>query len=260
MFLSTGRVYSWGAYSSGALGLGHPDLPNTPLAIPPPQPHEEPGTASTAATPPSPGFVQRAQAFFPPMPATPAYLSSLLPGGLLGGPGPAVVPRRHVNPPERVDKPTEIIFDGEEQLCPADDGRGHGGAPGPAPESPRTGPKRTKFVYSITAGGWHSGCLAVDHNLDDGSPADADPKEQVEAPVIDCYPPQGARSSSPSGDAAPLTPAPDAIGVGPGRINVRASPFRIGFAGRGANRGAGGSGFTRGGGATYRRPADDSAS
>ena len=256
MFLPTGRVYSWGAYSSGALGLGHPDLPNTPLAIPPPLPHEESATATPTAATPAPGLVQRAQAFLPPMPATPAYLSSLLPGGLLGGPGPAVVPRRHVNPPERVDKPTEIIFDGEEQLSPVDGG--HGGALGPASSPSRTGPKRNKFVYSITAGGWHSGCLAVDLNLDEGSPSDA--KEQVEAPVIDCYPLQGARSGSPSGHAAPLTPATDAAGAGLGGINVHASPFRIGFAGRGAHSGVGGSGLTRGGGATYRRPSDDTAS
>ena len=256
MFLPIGRVYSWGAYSSGALGLGHPDLPNTPLAIPPPLPHEEPATATPTAATPAPGLVQRAQAFFPPMPATPAYLSSLLPGGLLGGPGPAVVPRRHVNPPERVDKPTEIIFDGEEQLLPVDDV--HVEVAGPASSPSRTGPKRKKFVYSITAGGWHSGCLAVDLNLDEGSPSHA--KAQVEAPVIDCYPPQGALSSSPSGDAAPLTPVTDAAGAGLGRINVRATPFRIGFAGRGASRGAGGSGLTRGGGGTFRRPSDDSAS
>ncbi|KAG0667110.1 hypothetical protein C6P46_002521 [Rhodotorula mucilaginosa] len=252
---SNGRVYSWGAYSSGALGLGHPDLPNTPLAIPPPLPHEEPAAATPTAATPAPGLVQRAQAFLPPMPATPAYLSSLLPGGLLGGPGPAVVPRRHVNPPERVDKPTEIIFDGEGQLSTVDGGRG--GAPGPA-STPTTRTKRNKFVYSITAGGWHSGCLAVDLNPDEGSRAAAGAK--VETPVIDCYPAQAVRSS-PSGEAAPLTPATDAAGAGLGGINVRAGPFRIGFAGRGANRGAGGSGLTRGGGgATYRRPLDDSAS
>jgi SCF-associated factor 1 len=237
------------------LGLGHPDLPNTPLAIPPPLPHEEPAAATPTAATPAPGLVQRAQAFLPPMPATPAYLSSLLPGGLLGGPGPAVVPRRHVNPPERVDKPTEIIFDGEGQLSTVDGGRG--GAPGPA-STPTTRTKRNKFVYSITAGGWHSGCLAVDLNPDEGSRAAAGAK--VETPVIDCYPAQAVRSS-PSGEAAPLTPATDAAGAGLGGINVRAGPFRIGFAGRGANRGAGGSGLTRGGGgATYRRPLDDSAS
>lgn len=246
---SNGRVYSWGAYSSGALGLGHPDLPNTPLAIPPPLPREEPATAPTSATP-APGLVQRAQAFLPPMPATPAYLSSLLPGGLLGGPGPAVVPRRHVNPPERVDKPTEIIFDGEEIST------ANGGYAGAA-STPRTGPKRNKFVYSITAGGWHSGCLAVDLNLDEGLPAAAE--EEVDMPVIDCYRASSARSS-PSREA-PSTSTSDNSGTGFGGLNVHASPFRIGFAGRGANRGAGGSGLTRGGGgATYRRPSDNSAS
>lgn len=249
LFSSTGRVYSWGAYSSGALGLGHPDLPNTSLAIPPPLPREEPATAPTSAIP-APGLVQRAQAFLPPMPATPAYLSSLLPGGLLGGPGPAVVPRRHVNPPERVDKPTEIIFDGEEIST------ANGGYAGAA-STPRTGPKRNKFVYSITAGGWHSGCLAVDLNLDEGLPAAAE--EEVDMPVIDCYRASSARSS-PSREA-PSTSTSDNSGTGFGGLNVHASPFRIGFAGRGANRGAGGSGLTRGGGgATYRRPSDNSAS
>ncbi|GAA5885649.1 hypothetical protein JCM3774_002553 [Rhodotorula dairenensis] len=277
---SSGRILSWGAYSSGALGLGHPDLPNTPLTVPSPPP-PPPTTASTAtadAATPAPGLVQRAQAFLPPMPATPAYLSSLLPGGLLGGPGPAIVPpRRHLNPPDRVDKPTEIIFDGEElsSVAPVDNGDSSSGtmtttaAPAPAPM------KRKKFVYSITAGGWHSGCLAVDLDSDAAlagslSTASAGAEEAVDPPVIDFDLARAGDTNAPGrweGTAPPLvrgaggTPLPTEEnadvrlgGLGAPRAT---GPFRIGFAGRGANRGAGGSGFTGRGGVTYRTARND---
>ncbi|GAA5982091.1 hypothetical protein JCM10908_004734 [Rhodotorula pacifica] len=228
---SSGRVLSWGAYSSGALGLGHPDLPDTPLTVPAEQPVESPAA-------PSPGFVQRAQAFLPPMPATPAYLASLLPGGSLGGPGPAVVPRRHLNPPERVDKPTEIIFDGEEVS------RAPGSVESASTSSASAAPKRTNFVFSITAGGWHSGCLAVDL---DG--ADASTKQDAEEPIIDFSASSPTTATTPSEGVGAQESAGCAASFGD--LGAQTSPFRIGFTGRGANRGVGG-GLTRGGGGAFR--------
>lgn len=156
---------------------------------------------------------------------------------------PAPPPARVLNPPERVDTPTEVVLA---------DARG-----------------RRRFVYAVTAGGWHGGCLAVD--LEEGEieaaaegegsrarPAtngDAPPEE--EEPTIET-----AFETTRRGD-----PAADArTGMGPDREREagadaeegtgegpfaawRMGPMRIGFAGRGrgAPRGAGaGSGLVRG--------------
>lgn len=209
------------------------------------------------------------------MPATPAYLSSLLPGGFLGGPGPAIVPpRRHLNPPDRVDTPTEIIFDGEE-VPPRPHGEGEESSGGSVVVATEAPPPRLKFVYSITAGGWHSGCLAVDLDSDDrpsaASSSTASAKaETADPPVIDFYRAQGDMNVAPrEGTSAPPlirggppagggTPMPsENAGVTFGALNAgTAGPFRIGFAGRGAHRGAGGSGFTGRGGVTYRTTRD----
>lgn len=174
--LSAGRILSWGAFSAGALGLGHPELPNTPLSPKPPADSADTAGRAAQVAPPAPaGLMQRAQAFLPPMPAVPPQLAGLLPGGLIGGPGPVVGARpRRVDAPDRVDKPTQVEFD--TQLT-----------------SERKRNKKEPFVYSITAAGWHSACLAVE--LDDSAslaasviPGGTEREEgEGEEPVIDFH-------------------------------------------------------------------------
>ncbi|GAA5849559.1 hypothetical protein JCM8547_000497 [Rhodosporidiobolus lusitaniae] len=140
---SNGRLYSWGAFSAGALGLGHPRLTNTPLSAPISSP-----PPSSAAQPPAPTPLPRpvdpnrppAQGFSRPQvqPQPPG----LFPGFMQPRAAARVPP-----PPERVDKPTRVRFHGEA----AD-----------AQEGGQEQQNKGKFVYAIAAAGWHSGCLAVD--------------------------------------------------------------------------------------------------
>lgn len=98
------QVLSWGQFSSGALGIGHPRLLGTPL-----------------------------------------YNSQTTPAQ-----APPVNPHRFVYraPVAEIKTPTLIEFEGDDQVV----------------ESNRT---KGKFVFSLTASGWHSGMLAFE--LGEGS-------------------------------------------------------------------------------------------
>ncbi|GAA5885629.1 hypothetical protein JCM6882_007502 [Rhodosporidiobolus microsporus] len=139
---SNGRLYSWGAYSAGALGLGHPQLSNTPLSAPHP-----PAGPSSADQPGQVGVLP----FPPPQQQPPALFPGFLPPRALPRPPP---------PPDRVDKPTRVRFHSES-------------ADGSAAGTNTSG----KFVYAVAAAGWHSGCLAVDLDAD-SSPAAAAAEEE----------------------------------------------------------------------------------
>ncbi|GJN89046.1 hypothetical protein Rhopal_002020-T1 [Rhodotorula paludigena] len=172
---SSGRIYSWGAYSNGALGLGHPQLSGTPLSIPP---------VSASQVPPQDA------ASIPPVPIQ--------------------------RPPERVDKPTRVRFPGETDGADAGEER------------------RDKFVYSVTASGWHSGCLAVDTS----SRASASGAQEPLIPLDASTAAQAAER-----EFAELRRRQDEEQLNGsqswmGRLGT-AMPFRIGFAGRGAARGGG---------------------
>ncbi|GAA6019579.1 hypothetical protein JCM11491_001344 [Sporobolomyces phaffii] len=84
---SSGQLYSWGAFSGGALGLGHPVLSNTPLSA----------TPSQTSSDDRPGATRTRQ---PP---------ALLPGFAPNRPRMNDRPRA----PERIDRPTRIEFDGD---------------------------------------------------------------------------------------------------------------------------------------------------
>ncbi|GAA5830696.1 hypothetical protein JCM11251_001047 [Rhodosporidiobolus azoricus] len=123
---SNGRLFSWGSYSAGALGLGHPQLSNTPLSAP---------------HPPLPAIDNS-----PPQQQRPAVFPGFIP--------PRPIPRLPP-PPERVEKPTRVRFQGEStDISDSEEGT-------------------VKFVYGVAAAGWHSGCLAVD--LDAATEAMAEP-------------------------------------------------------------------------------------
>ncbi|GAA5903797.1 hypothetical protein JCM8208_006582 [Rhodotorula glutinis] len=214
---SSGHLLAWGAWSAGALGLGHPQLANTPLSSP------------TAALPP-----RDSQPHPLPYPM-PQFGDAPLPHPLFPGLLPARPAAPVQRPPERVETPTRVRFHGELR----------GGT--------ETG--KGKFVYAVTASGWHSGCLAVDASspsststststsatrLDDGG----DEQEQEE-PMIRLRRPATAEQ-----ELAGLARAADEETLNGsrgwmGRLGAM-GPFRVGFAGRGARGGGGGP--TRGGG------------
>ncbi|GAA6007745.1 hypothetical protein JCM10207_004859 [Rhodosporidiobolus poonsookiae] len=129
---SDGQLLSWGSFSAGALGLGHPQLSGTPLSAPYPPP--APPAEQPAQPPPLPGLPG---AFPPAQRQPPALFPGFLP------PRPIVRPPP---PPQKVDNPTRIRFAGEED----------------APAEGSSSEQRRKYVYAVAAGGWHSGCLAVD--------------------------------------------------------------------------------------------------
>lgn len=157
---------------------------------------------------------------------------------------PAPPRARVLNPPERVDTPTEVVLA---------DARG-----------------RRRFVYAVTAGGWHSGCLAVDLEEGEIEPAaggegsrarpatngDAPPEEEEEPTIETAFgttgrgdPAADARTGmGPDRGREAEADAEEGTGEGPFAA-WRMGPMRIGFAGRGrgAPRGAGaGSGLVRG--------------
>lgn len=112
----TGQLFSWGAYSAGALGLGHPQLLDTPLSAPWPPP------ASPRAPEPSTNM--------------PGRFPGFAPGRTI-----ARVP----DAPEKVERPTLVRFAGDAKEALVGGER-----------------KKGKFVFAITASGWHSGALAVE--------------------------------------------------------------------------------------------------
>ncbi|KPV75230.1 uncharacterized protein RHOBADRAFT_53234 [Rhodotorula graminis WP1] len=214
---SSGHLFAWGAWSAGALGLGHPQLANTPLSSP------------TAAPPPRDSQQQPRPYPMPQFGDAPQQPHPLFPGFLPARPA-APVQR----PPERVDMPTRVRFHGELR----------GGT--------ETG--RAKYVYAVAASGWHSGCLAVEASSSSPSStsttatrpdADDDDDEQEE-PMIRLQ-----RRATAEQEMADLARAADEERLNGsrgwmGRLGTM-GPFRVGFAGRGA-RGGGAGGLTRGGG------------
>ncbi|GAA5928330.1 hypothetical protein JCM10213_005709 [Rhodosporidiobolus nylandii] len=128
---SSGQLYSWGAFSAGALGLGHPQLSNTPLSASPIASPSS-GPADQPQLRALPRVIDPPNAFPPAQRQPPPIFPGFLPPRPAPRPPPA---------PQRVEKPTRIRFEGE----PADGDAGTG-----------------KFVYAVAAAGWHSGCLAVD--------------------------------------------------------------------------------------------------
>ncbi|BGP39721.1 hypothetical protein JCM10449v2_003672 [Rhodotorula kratochvilovae] len=208
---SSGHLYSWGAYSAGALGLGHPQLPNTPLS-----------SAAANATPPAPEAQQPRPYSMPQISNPTAQLPTPQPQApypLFPGFAPARPAALVERPPERVEKPTRVRFAGE-----LDGARETG---------------RERFVYAVTAAGWHSGCLAVDASS--SSTAGAAVEEE---PVIRLSRPPTAEE-----EMAHLARAADEESLNGarswmGRLGAM-GPFRVGFAGRGAARGGGGA-LTRG--------------
>ncbi|GAA6027607.1 hypothetical protein JCM8097_007944 [Rhodosporidiobolus ruineniae] len=146
---SNGHFYSWGAFSGGALGLGHPQLNGTPLSASP-----LPLTSSSSAS------------HAPPAPIFPAPQTN--PTGIFPGFLPLRQARRVPHPPQRVDKPMRVRFHGE---AVSDDTAVEG-----------EGGKKGKFVYAIAGAGWHSGCLAVD--LSPSSPAQNGTASEEDEPII----------------------------------------------------------------------------
>lgn len=139
---SSGECFSWGAFNSGALGLGHPALPNTPLSaitstsLPPPP---------TAAAPPT-GHYQM-PGFFPftvPSIRRPIQI--------------AVVQ----TPPRSVDNPTRVRFPDEKEPGQSEGkGEGEGDVEGEGEAEGEREDKGRKFVFQISMGGSHSVALAI---------------------------------------------------------------------------------------------------
>lgn len=113
---------------------------------------------------------------------------------------------------------------------------------------------RGKYVYAVTASGWHSGCLAVEASSSSPSSSststarpdddDDDDEQQHEEPMIRLH-----RRATAEQEMADLARAADEETLNGsrgwmGRLGTM-GPFRVGFAGRGAR---GGGGLTRGGG------------
>lgn len=180
-----GQLLAWGAYSSGALGLGHPQLLNTPLSAPSPSPRSP--TAAPTATQPTrnelrfPGFAPNREIVYP-------------------------------EAPSKVDSPMLVRFPGEEASTMIEGEREKG-----------------KFVFAITASGWHSGALAVEI-AEDGE-GEAGVKEE-EGPRIRLkqQPAQEERRGNEEGESNDDGPTT-------GFAGMMRRGFRVGFAGRGLGRG-----------------------
>lgn len=173
---STGQLFSWGAYSAGALGLGHPQLTGTPLSAP---------SSSLPTRPPPPA---------------PTRGRNIFPGFAPGRPAP-VIP----DPPERVDTPTLVRFPGDDDATTDVVAAGEGQR------------QKGKFVFAITAGGWHSGALAVELDDQEG--------EEEELAI---------RLKGDDDDNSPARHDESLMREGGSLARGR---FRIGFAGRGLGRG-----------------------
>ncbi|ORY92523.1 regulator of chromosome condensation 1/beta-lactamase-inhibitor protein II [Leucosporidium creatinivorum] len=184
----TGQLLAWGAYSSGALGLGHPQLLNTPLSAPWPPPAAARSPSSTA---------------LPPLP----------PQGDFRFPG--FAPNREIarpSAPDKVESPMLVRFPGEGATILVGEGER----------------KEGKFVFAITASGWHSGALAVEI-AEDGEDGAATKEE--EGPRIRLRQPEQASQGGEGGEVA------DDGGPTTGFAGMMRRGFRVGFAGRGLGRG-----------------------
>jgi len=203
---SSGQLWSWGAFSAGALGLGHPQLSNTPLSAPAPSL----SSTSTAEEGVHPHRMPRALHPNQPLPAPTRQPHPMFPG--FTAPRPAA---RVLRAPQRVDRPKRIRFDGD------------------------TEEGSSTFVYAVCASGWHSGALAVD--LSTGATSASLQKE--EEPIIRLKTStteqeeenQRVETENEGNGAGPTG------GTWMGRLG---RPFRVGFAGRGGtvNRGGAGGG------------------
>ena len=119
---SNGRLRTWGQYSAGALGLGHPSLLNTPLT--------HPSLRSPAPTPPA---QSSSESNLYPLP----QITPRLP----------IAPVIHYRASEVVEKPTVVLFGKE--AAPVE---------GQQENSRNTG----KFVVNATMSGWHAAAIAVE--------------------------------------------------------------------------------------------------
>lgn len=210
--LTTGHLLSWGAYSAGALGLGHPQLANTPLSSP-----------AANAAPPSSAAAQEqsgrssARAPYPMSQFGDAPLQHpLFPGFLPARPATPVQ-----RPPDRVEKPTRVRFHGE---------LAGGGS--------ETG--RSTFVYAVAASGWHSGCLSVSSSTSTSASSSSTEASPLKDEPIIRLP---RRTEAAEQEMADLARAADEEALNGsrgwmGRLGTL-GPFRAGFAGRGAARGGG---------------------
>ncbi|GAA6062144.1 hypothetical protein JCM10212_003179 [Sporobolomyces blumeae] len=211
---SAGRLYSWGSFSRGALGLGHPVLSNTPLSAPPVR--APPATTGREEEGVRPHAMPRVHDPNRPLPPITRQPHPFFPGFIPARPA-AVPPRA----PNRVEKPTRVRFDGESSDDDDDETE-----------------RRHTFVYAVTASGWHSGALAVD--LSNSSSA---PTGERDEPIIKLKRADGGEPDSTAHDAAAAEAADARDGTWMGRLG---RPFRVGFAGRGRvggiNRGGAGGG------------------
>ncbi|GAA5987077.1 hypothetical protein JCM5350_003750 [Sporobolomyces pararoseus] len=204
---SSGHLFSWGAFSGGALGLGHPVLSGTPLSATQAllSRHNEQGVA--------PDRMPRINNPNRPLPAPTRQTHPLFPGFVPNRPA-ADRPRA----PQRIDKPTRIRFHGEE----AED------------EGNQT------FVYAVSASGWHSGALAV--NLDSSSSSQA--REGEEEPIIKLE--KDSKQKEEEEQALQAENEANGLGpTGGSWMGRLGRPFRIGLAGasgRGGGANVGGAG------------------
>lgn len=211
---SSGQLLAWGAYSAGALGLGHPQLSNTPLSAPSESPASTSEEQQGRRHPNDNSF--RFPGFARPRPAA-----------------------RIPDPPERLEHPMMVRFPGDPEpptVSVLDD---HGPGAGSAEVSSSATSNKGKFVFGITASGWHSGALAIDLSASDrlGS---ASKSVSAEGPHIRLHTPRpasdynrqggggewnaGAQQEMPAGNPPPGTEPEGGLFRG---------AFRIGFAGRG---------------------------
>ncbi|KAK4055995.1 hypothetical protein OIO90_002990 [Microbotryomycetes sp. JL221] len=196
---SDGHVLSWGSFSSGALGLGHPQLLDTPLSAP-----ATPATTS-----------QQPTAEAPPRRAHQGQPGVRFPGFVRTRPIEGRIPP----PPDKIETPMLIRFPGDDMKTTVSDLSRSKEA-----ESSR---KKGKFVFEITASGWHSGALAVDVS---DTQTDEEAEEGPVIRLLDSDPQQNSGASLDGFDRIPEGIAPPRRGV------FGRGVFRIGFAGRGAMR------------------------
>jgi SCF-associated factor 1 len=139
---SSGRLYTWGAYSNGALGLGHPSLENTRLSSPrPPTSSSQRAPTSSVTTIPATATLPPQRIFtIPRLPRNPQILQ----------------------PPSTTTRPTRVVFPGEslddEAVAQEDE---------TVENDSEEGKERSgKFVFNFSCGGSHSGVLAIDLSED----------------------------------------------------------------------------------------------
>lgn len=118
--------------------------------------------------------------------------------------------------PDHVDVPTLIRFAGEDAPSPSS----------PSSSTDADAPARTsgKFVFAVTASGWHSGCLAVELSTSPDPLEEPEPKETTAAREFDAEHAAQAGAGRGQGTLLPF-----------GHSGIH---YRIGYPGRGAMRGA----------------------